>query len=500
MGDRIRKWIAVLLAGSILAMIQLVPAGGAVFVRENIENKEILGEKETSLQQTLHARAWVLMDADSGRILAGKDADTAYPMASTTKIMTSLLAAQSGKLHDEITVSKEMILVEGTSMGLLPGDSVSLYELIYGMLLPSGNDAANVTAYYLGGNVENFVKKMNAKAKEIGMENTNFVTPSGLDDEMHYSTAYDMALLGRYAVGDPVFRSVCSSKKASLSYGNPPYKRTLYNHNRLLESYKYALGIKTGFTKKSGRCLVSYAEKDGTGYEIIAGHRRCRGSELAGVEELPCIVRDMTDVEAVREMKNSNKQRGDPLPSELAKLLDLEVEAIKHQGGRLDGVAPGDVGKRSVEIVGEAHDMNYKKVMRYLRLNSLVPELLSKVDEKGLGFMPAVEISYIKPKNQRLIAVSIDGEQSSPSHAQAKRLRELDQAGKLNGDVIDGILSEKKKEDRGVIISMAELEKYFGKEVTPVKMKEQIMSLLDEWKEKQPPELKKPEKKADLEK
>ena len=241
-------------------------------------------------------------------------------------------------------------------------------------------------------------------------------------------------------------------------------------------------------------------EKDGTGYEIIAGHRRCRGSELAGVEELPCIVRDMTDVEAVREMKNSNKQRGDPLPSELAKLLDLEVEAIKHQGGRLDGVAPGDVGKRSVEIVGEAHDMNYKKVMRYLRLNSLVPELLSKVDEKGLGFMPAVEISYIKPKNQRLIAVSIDGEQSSPSHAQAKRLRELDQAGKLNGDVIDGILSEKKKEDRGVIISMAELEKYFGKEVTPVKMKEQIMSLLDEWKEKQPPELKKPKKKADLEK
>ena len=241
-------------------------------------------------------------------------------------------------------------------------------------------------------------------------------------------------------------------------------------------------------------------EKDGNGFEIIAGHRRTRGSELAGLEEMPFIVRDMSDQEAVQAMRDSNKQRDQTLPSELASLLDLEVEAIKHQGGRLDGVAPGDVGKRSVEIVGEAHDMNYKKVMRYLRLNSLVPELLSKVDEKGLGFMPAVELSYIKPKNQRLIAVSIDGEQSSPSHAQAKRLRELDQAGKLNGDVIDGILSEKKKEDRGVIISMAELEKYFGKEVTPIKMKEQIMSLLDEWKEKQPPELKKPEKKADLEK
>ena len=133
-------------------------------------------------------------------------------------------------------------------------------------------------------------------------------------------------------------------------------------------------------------------------------------------------------------------------------------------------------------------------------LNSLVPELLNKVDEKGLGFMPAVELSYIKPKNQRLVAVSIDGEQSSPSVAQAKRLRELDKEGKLNGDVIDGILSEKKKEDKGVIISTAELEKYFGKEVTPAKMKEQIMGLLGEWKQKQPPQLTKAPKKMEKDK
>ena len=212
------------------------------------------------------------------------------------------------------------------------------------------------------------------------------------------------------------------------------------------------------------------------------------------------IVREMTDHEAVQAMKDSNKQRDQTLPSELAALLELEVEDIKHQGGRLKNVAEGDIGKRSVEIVGEAHDMNYKKVMRYLRLNSLVPELLDKVDDKKMGFMPAVELSYIKPKNQRLIAVSIDGEQASPSLAQAKQLRELDKEGKLNGDVIDGILSEKKKEDRGVIISMAELEKYFGKEATPAKMKEQIMTLLDEWKEKQPPELAQPDRKKDLEK
>ena len=241
-------------------------------------------------------------------------------------------------------------------------------------------------------------------------------------------------------------------------------------------------------------------EKDGNGYEIVAGHRRTHGSELAGLEEMPFIVREMTDHEAVQAMKDSNKQRDGMLPSELAALLELEVEDIKHQGGRLKDVAEGDVGKRSVEIVGEAHEMNYKKVMRYLRLNSLVPELLDKVDDKKMGFMPAVELSYIKPKNQRLIAVSIDGEQASPSLAQAKRLRELDKEGKLNGDVIDGILSEQKKEDRGVIISTAELEKYFGKEVTPAKMKEQIMSLLDDWKEKQPPELAKAPKKQELDK
>lgn len=245
-------------------------------------------------------------------------------------------------------------------------------------------------------------------------------------------------------------------------------------------------------------------EKDGNGYEVIAGHRRHRGSELAGLEEMPFIIREMTDHEAVQAMRDSNKQRDGMLPTELARLLDLEMEDIKHQGVPLKNVAEGDIGKRSAEIVGEAHGMNYKKVMRYIRLNSLVPELQSMVDGhedengkrvKGLGFMPAVELSYIRPKNQQLIAVSIEGEQASPSVAQAKKLRELDQQNKLSGDVIDAILSEERKEVGQVIISADELSKYFGKEVTPRQMKDQIMALLDEWKEKQPPE-----KKAELEK
>ena len=241
--------------------------------------------------------------------------------------------------------------------------------------------------------------------------------------------------------------------------------------------------------------------REGGGYEIIAGHRRQRASELAGFANMPCIVRNMTDDEAILAMTDDNlRHREKILPMEKAHSLKMQVEAISHQGAKLEGVAAGDVGKRSTEIVGERNGMNYKQVQRYIRLTELVPELQSMVNEKKLSFTPAVEISFIKPKNQRFIAVSIEGEQASPSLSQAQELRKLDKEGKLNGDVIDGILSREKKEVDKVIISAAELNKYFGKDATPREMKDQIMELLAAWKEKQPPERTAPEKKTDREK
>ncbi|MEA4846533.1 MAG: ParB/RepB/Spo0J family partition protein [Clostridiaceae bacterium] len=238
------------------------------------------------------------------------------------------------------------------------------------------------------------------------------------------------------------------------------------------------------------------------GYEIIAGHRRQKASELAGYANMPCIVRNMTDDEAVLAMTDDNlRQRTEILPTEKAQSLKMQVEAIKHQGAPAMGETDQkDAGKRSTEVVGERNNMNYKQVQRYIRLTELVPDLQKMVDEKKLSFTPAVEISFIKPKNQRYIAVSIEGQQSSPSLSQAQKLRELDKDGKLNGDVIDGILSQEKKEVDKVIISTTELNKYFGKEKTPQEIKDQIIALLDDWKAKQPPELVKPEKKADLEK
>ena len=237
------------------------------------------------------------------------------------------------------------------------------------------------------------------------------------------------------------------------------------------------------------------------GYEIVSGHRRQKASELAGYADMPCIVRNLTDDEAITQMVEDNlNQREEILPSERAKALKMQLEAIKHQGSRTSGqIDPKDAGKRSNEIVAERNKMAVKQVQRYIRLNELVPDLMKLMDEKKLGFTTAVELSYIGKKNQNYIAVSIDSQQSSPSQAQAKRMRELDEKKLLNGDVIDGIMMEDKKEVDKVILTGAELSKYFGKETTPREMKDQIIKLLDDWKGQQK-EHEKPEKKTEQEK
>ena len=196
--------------------------------------------------------------------------------------------------------------------------------------------------------------------------------------------------------------------------------------------------------------------REGGGYEIVAGHRRQRASELAGLRNMPCIVREMTDDEAVLAMTDDNlRHRETILPSEKAAALKQQYEAIKHQGTRGEGE---DIGKLSLDKVGERNGMSGKTVQRYIYLNDLVPELKELMDGGKLSFTPAVEVSRIRPKHQKYIAVSIEGQQSSPSKAQAKKLREMDEKNQLNPDVIDAVLSqEKKKEDFDVIISSAEL-------------------------------------------
>lgn len=211
----------------------------------------------------LSASAAIVMKADTYDVLFEKNSHERMSMASTTKIMTALLAVESGKLEQKVTVTQKMVAVEGTSMGLRKGDVLTLGNIVKGMMLLSGNDAANAVAYFLSGSAESFAEEMNKKAKLIGMNDTNFVTPSGLDDDEHYSTAYDMALLGSYAMKNPTFRQFVSSDYGKVSYILPKGEYTYRNHNRFLTMYDGACGIKTGFTKKSGRCLVTAVEKDG---------------------------------------------------------------------------------------------------------------------------------------------------------------------------------------------------------------------------------------------
>ena len=213
--------------------------------------------------EDISAKSAVVICAETGEIVFEKNAYEQLPMASTTKIMTSILALEYGATEDYISVTDEMISVEGSSIGLLSGDKISLKTLVKGMLLESGNDAANTTACIVGGTISDFVALMNYKAKEIGMYSTSFETPSGLDGDKHFSTAFDMAILGAYAIENPLFKAICSSQEEVVYYGNEPYRRVFSNNNKLLKLYDGAFGIKTGFTKKSGRCLVSAVEKDG---------------------------------------------------------------------------------------------------------------------------------------------------------------------------------------------------------------------------------------------
>ncbi|MCL2857324.1 MAG: D-alanyl-D-alanine carboxypeptidase [Oscillospiraceae bacterium] len=220
-----------------------------------------VGEQSGSFE--VGAKAAVVIDAATGRVLFAQNEHKQLPMASTTKIMTSLLALEQEGAEEMFEVDPLAIKVEGSSMGLREGDLVSLHALAVGMLLHSGNDAANATAVRISGNIPEFAALMNERAQSIGMTNSSFETPSGLDGENHYSTAYDMALLAREAIANEAFVGICSQYKLRTSFGNPPHNRWLKNHNRLLSSYDGAFGVKTGFTKKSGRCLVSAARRDG---------------------------------------------------------------------------------------------------------------------------------------------------------------------------------------------------------------------------------------------
>lgn len=229
-----------------------------LFVLVSALSLPVRAEARTS---SVSSQAVVLYEPQTGRFLYEKNADLLRPMASTTKLMTALIAAERLSADDVVTVPAEAVAVEGSSMGLHGGDVLTVRDLLAGLLLSSGNDAANVLALLIDGSLSAFAVSMNRRAAELGMADTLFVTPSGLDEGDHHSTAHDMALLGAAVLQVPLLAELCASVSTVVHVDGTAI--TLRNHNRLLQLYPDTIGLKTGYTKKSGKCLVSAVARNG---------------------------------------------------------------------------------------------------------------------------------------------------------------------------------------------------------------------------------------------
>ncbi len=212
----------------------------------------------------IDASAAIIMDMGSGRVLYEKNAYVRRAMASTTKIMTAIVALENGNLNDEVTTSKRAASISGSVISLRTGEKMKLSEMLYGLLMESGNDAAIAIAEHVGGSVENFCEMMNQKALELGAPNTHFTSPHGLDAPEHYTTAYELALITKYALKNPTFAKIVSTRTATIP------NRSLYNTNELLGVYPGTIGVKTGYTGQAGRCLVTAVNRNNWGGGIIS--------------------------------------------------------------------------------------------------------------------------------------------------------------------------------------------------------------------------------------
>ena len=210
---------------------------------------------------SVNARAAAILEPSTGEMLYSKNADAPLPMASTTKIMTALVAIEREDLDREITVDSRAVGIEGSSAYLRGGERLTLSDLLYALMLQSANDAAAAIAYHFADSIEAFADLMNDKASRLGLKSTHFTNPHGLDDDGHFTTAEDLAKIAAAALKYPEFREIVSTKIKRVE--KPGFSRVFVNHNKLLSRYDYCIGVKTGFTKKCGRCLVSAAERDG---------------------------------------------------------------------------------------------------------------------------------------------------------------------------------------------------------------------------------------------
>ncbi len=262
---KLRVAALILLAAAVLCAI--FPPTYATVLR--FEETEDLPVVINTGAVSVSARAAVLIDAADGNVLYAKNAGERLPMASTTKIMTAIVAIESADIDMIVEIPPAAVGVEGSSVYLYKGERLTLSDLLYALMLGSANDAATAIAIAVGGDIEGFAALMNDKAAELGLSDTHFKNPHGLDATDHYTTALDLALLSAYALKNETFAKIVSTKKTTIPLNGSEGVRLLINHNRMLRSYEGAVGVKTGFTRRSGRCLVSAAVREGLGLVAV---------------------------------------------------------------------------------------------------------------------------------------------------------------------------------------------------------------------------------------
>ena len=222
-------------------------------------NEIIQTTTSVSEMPSINSRSAVVIDRESKRILYGKNENDKRPMASTTKIITALIVIEKGNFNDTVTVSKKAAITGGSRLGLKTNDKITVKDLLYGLMMVSGNDAAVALAEYIAGDVTSFADLMNERAKQIGLENTHYVTPHGLDSDEHYTTAYELAILADYALNNKTFANIVNTKNYTVSING--YSKNLNNTNELLGYLNGVYGVKTGFTNGAGRCLVTSVKR-----------------------------------------------------------------------------------------------------------------------------------------------------------------------------------------------------------------------------------------------
>jgi len=241
----------------------------AVSARDNSSPPVFIRAKDNGSSPSVSAESAVVIECSSGGVVFSKNENERLPMASTTKIMTALTVIECCELTEKITVPKEACGIEGSSVYLREGEVFTVEEMLYALMLASANDAATALALHTSGSVAAFAEKMNEIACTLGLVDTHFTNPHGLNDDEHYTTAKELALIAAHASENEVFRRICSTKKTIIRRDSKESARLLTNHNRMLSRYEGCFGIKTGFTKASGRCLVSGAERDGLSFIAV---------------------------------------------------------------------------------------------------------------------------------------------------------------------------------------------------------------------------------------